>query len=216
MFYATACYLYTPNPEKSYALLTEILGFAALQEDNRTSVCNGSLTLHLARGKYPAMLTLQCSSIENDAQSLMQQPNIHQRTNITRYQNTLEQHLYCDEGITLILSQPLSEDDTGELPPLPITLVWQDELVTQAQHILKATPLAFREKARINMTQQAEYLAIEAGELEVQQPHIMQAFVAITPPFQHQTLYEAMKTQGIDADSFLDPTTWQDDACSQD
>lgn len=209
MFYATACYIYTPNPEKSYALLTEILGFEALQAGNHSSVSNGSLTLHLARGECPAMLTLQCSSIQSDAQNLIQHLNIHQRTDITRYQNTLEQHLYCDEGITLILSQPLSEDDTGELPPLPTTLVWQDERVSQAQHILKATPLAFRDRARINMTQHAEYLAIEAGELEIQQTHIMQAFVAITPPFQHQTLYEAMKAQGVDAEIFLNPTTWQ-------
>jgi len=213
MIFATACYLYTPNPERSYILLTQTLGFVPVQQDNHAInhaiVSNGSLTLYLARGEHPATLTLQCSDIHNDSQSLCLQPNIHPRTDIIRCNNSLEQHLYCDEGITLILTQPLSEDDTGEMPPLPTTLVWDDKLIIQAQHILKATPLAFRDKARLNITQRAEYLAIEAGEVEAQQAHVMQAFVDITPPFQHQTLYEAMKAQGINADKYLDPKAWQ-------
>ncbi len=209
MLYVTASYLYTPKPEQTQHLLTDILGFTQTNTTPALTFSNGSTSLCLAKGNTPAMLTLQCSDIAHDAQWLLQHPNIHQRTAAVRMPTHIEQHLYCDEGITLILFQPLSEDDTGELPPLPTTLAWSDSLIHQAQHILKVTPLAFRDKARQAMTERAEYLSIEAGEVEVSQPHVIQAFIEVTPPFQHQALYEAMKEQGMDADACFDPSQWQ-------
>ena len=211
MFYTTACYLYSPSPEKTRDFLLEVLGFELVEENPVPLLSNGSLCLRLARGDMPAVLELQCSNLEQDAGQLLQHPNIEKRTEIVHMHDYLEQHLYCsDIGMTLILNQPLSEDDRDELVALPVTLPWQEGLIEKAQYILRATPLAFREKARENMVQQAEYKAVEEGGLEVLEPHVMQAFVQVTPPFQHQTLYEAMKAQGINADQYLDEKVWSE------
>ena len=208
MFYITACYLHSPFPDKTSKFLVEVLGFEMIAEKPVPLLSNGSPSLRLVRGETPAVLELQCSNIEADSEQLLQQANIEKCTDIVHMHDYLEQHLYCDLGITLILTQPLSEDDRDELIDLPTTLPWQATLIEKAQYILRATPLAFREKARENMVQQAEYQAVHEGGLEVLEPHVMQAFVQITPPFQHQTLYEAMKEQGIDAAAYLDPHVW--------
>ena len=209
MFYATACYLYSPSPEKTRDFLFEILGFKLIEDKPLPLLSNGSLCLRLARGEPSAVLELQCSNLKQDAAQLLQHSSIEKRTEIVHMHNHLEQHLYCaDICIALILSQPLSEDDRNELVALPTTLPWQAGMIEKAQYILRATPLAFREKARENIVQQAEYKAVEEGGLEVLEPHVMQAFVKITPPFQHQTLYEAMKEQNIDADTYLDEIAW--------
>jgi hypothetical protein len=211
MFYTTACYLYSPSPEKTCDFLLETLGFELVEEKPVPLLSNGSLCLRLVRGEMPAVLELQCSNLEQDSAQLLQYSNIEKRTAVVHMHDYLEQHLYCaDIGVTLILSQPLSEDDRDELVALPVTLPWQVGLIEKAQYILRATPLAFREKARVNMVQQAEYKAVEEGGLEVLESHVMQAFVQITPPFQHQTLYEAMKMQGIDADKYLDEKVWSE------
>jgi hypothetical protein len=211
MFYTTACYLYSPSPEKTCNFLLEVLGFELLEKSFAPLLSNGSLCLRLVRGETPAVLELQCSNIESDAAQLLQYPNVEKRTEIVHMHDYLEQHLYCDDiGVTLILSQPLSEDDRDELVALPVTLPWQDTLIEKAQYILRATPLAFREKARENMVRQAEYWAVEEGGLEVLEQHVMKAFVKVTPPFQHQTLYEAMKSQGVDADQYLDEKAWRE------
>jgi len=209
MFYTTACYLHSPAPEKTCGFLLEVLGFEMVEEKPVPLLSNGSLCLRLVRGETPAVLELQCSNIEMDATQLLEHTNVEKRTDVVHMHDYLEQHLYCvDIGVTLILRQPLSEDDRDELVALPITLPWQEGLIEKTQHILRATPLAFREKARGNVVQQAEYQAVEEGGLEVLEQHVMQAFVQITPPFQHQTLYEAMKAQGIDADAYLDAKVW--------
>lgn len=210
MFYTTACYLHSPSPKQTTTFLVDILGFEILSTEPIPLLSNGSLSLRLVRGETPAILELQCSNIEDDSQSLLQYPNIHKRTEIVRHKHYLEQHLYCDVGMTLILIKPLSEDDNHELLPLPTSLFWEDSLIEQAQYILKATPLAFREKARKNMVEKAEYLSVDAGGLEALEDHVMQAFVQITPPFQHQTLFEAMKVQGIDADKYLNRLSWDE------
>jgi len=211
MFYTTACYLYSPSPEETSHFLLEVLGFELIEEKPTPLLSNGSLCLRLVRGDTPAVLELQCSNIEADAAQLLQCPNVEKRTEIVHMHDCLEQHLYCgDIGITLILSQPLSEDDRDELVALPVTLPWQATLIEKAQYILRATPLAFREKARENVVQQAEYRAVEEGGLEVLEQHVMEAFVKITPPFQHQTLYEAMKAQGVDAAMYLDEKVWSE------
>ncbi|PCI45496.1 MAG: hypothetical protein COB41_01350 [Proteobacteria bacterium] len=210
MFYATACYLHSSSPKKTAEFLVNTLGFEILSTDPIPLLSNGSLSLRLVRGETPAILELQCSNIEADSQALLQYANMHKCTEIVRHKDYLEQHLYCDVGITLILIKPLSEDDNNALLPLPTALFWHGSLIEKAQYILKSTPLAFREKARQSMVEKAEYLAVDEGGLEALEHHVMQAFVQITPPFQHQTLFESMKAQGIDADKYLDRLSWDE------
>jgi len=205
MHFAIATRLYVPNPEAAAQCLKNHLGF---QIEYRTAYGwwaeNGSVAVILqASDMTHALLEVQCSDIKNDAASLLQHSDIHAVSDMRQEGNRIEQTLQCDCGITLVLSKALSEDDMDELIPLPASLAWDEKVDEQSRRMLRIVPLSFREKARLQITERAEYIAVEQGELCVQENHAMQAFVDITLDFQYQALSDAMQQEGIDANHYM-------------
>lgn len=210
MQFAVASYLSVPQPETAAHFLKDALKFhIEYRPGYGWWAENGAVNLILQEGKCEhAILEIQCSNIEQDSAQLLARPDIHALTDIQQQENRIEQTLATDCGITLKLSKILNEDDMGELVPLPSTLPWDEQTDLHTRRILRIVPLSFREKARQQVTQRAEYLAVEAGQLHVQQDHAMQAFVDITLDFQYQALFDAMQKEGIDASAYMqDPAT---------
>jgi len=209
MQFAVATYLNTPNPESTAIFLKNALNF---QIEYRSSygwwVENGSVTIILQAGNANnPCIEIQCTHIETDSEHLLQRPDIQAMTAIQQHQNRIEQQLLCDCGIILRLSKVLNEDEMGELLSLPSSLPWDNKTDVCTRRILRIVPLSFREKARERVTQRAEYIAVEAGSLMVQETHAMQAFVEITLDFQYQALFDAMQQEGIHAITYMqDPS----------
>lgn len=61
------------------------------------------------------------------------------------------------------------------------------------------------------MTERAEYLTVDAGELCVQHEHAMQAFLDITLDFQYQALFDAMQEEAIDPKPYMQQVDWKHD-----
>jgi hypothetical protein len=209
MHFAVATYLTTANPENTASFLKDALNF---QIEYRPGygwwVENGSVTIILQAGNANnSNIEIQCTHIEKDSQHLLQHPDIQAITTIQQHNNRIEQQLLCDCGIILRLSKVLNEDEMGELLSLPSSLPWDKNTDLCTRRILRIAPLSFREKARERVTQRAEYIAVEAGSLMVQEAHAMQAFVEITLDFQYQALFDAMQQEGIHAITYMqDPS----------
>jgi len=205
MQFAIATYLSTPNPETTAHFLKDALHF---QVEYRSGygwwVENGSVTMILQKGNADyAILEVECTHIENDSKQLLQRSDIQALTDIQQQHNRIEQQLRCDCGILLRLAKVLNEDDMGELLPLPTSLAWDTQTDLSTRRILRVVPLSFRENVRHQITERAEYIAVEQGELCVQESHAMQAFVEVTLDFQYQALFDGMLKEGIDAAYYM-------------
>ncbi len=205
MQFAIATYLNIRNPETAASFLEDALDFKiAYKAGYGWWAENGAVTIILQESTTDnATIEVQCTHIEKDSACLLQRPDVQALTDIQQNQNRVEQQLICDCGILLRLSKVLNEDEMGELLPLPSSLPWDNKTDEITRRILRIAPLSFREKARERVTQRAEYIAVESGSLMVQEAHAMQAFVDITLDFQHQTLFDAMQQESIDASTYM-------------
>ena len=205
MQFAIATYLNVHNPEAAARFLEAALNFKVEYKSGYGWWAeNGAISIILQKGdSKDALIEVQCSNIENDSAPLLARSDIKAFTSIQQQKNRIEQTLIADCGITLKLSKVLNEDEMGELIELPSTLPWDEQTDLHTRRILRVAPLSFREKAREQVTQRAEYLAVEAGVLHVQEEHAMQAFVDITLDFQYQALFDAIQKEGIDASTYL-------------
>lgn len=204
MYFAIATHIFVPNPEQSARFLDDCLGFQT-QYKSGYGWCaeNGtvSLLIHAAE-QAQATLEVQCNHLEQDSQALLKHDGIHALADVEQCDHRLQQRFLSDCGITLILSQILTEDDLNELPDLPTSLPWDEKTMQQVQRILRIVPLDFRTKARQRVTERAEYLAVAAGDLMVNEAYAMHALVDTTLKFQHPTLYQAMQDEGISPEAY--------------
>lgn len=100
-------------------------------------------------------------------------------------------------GVVVRVVHTLDEDDLGVLPPLPTSLEWVPEAVLLVQTTLRIVPIAFRDLARVRMTERAEYEACRAGAVEVNVALAVHGMLAATPPFQLAALREALDEAGV-------------------
>ncbi|MDQ6954634.1 MAG: hypothetical protein Q9M20_04245 [Mariprofundaceae bacterium] len=208
MQFAIATHIRLAKPETAAHFLKDALGFdIEFRQGYGWWAENGSITLILQEGldNIP-MIEVQCTDIENDSAALLQRPDIQALSERNQQGNRIEHRLISDCGITLLLSKVLNEDDMGELLKLPTTLAWDEQTALQTRRILRIAPLSFRKSARQRVTERAEYLAIEAGDLCVQHAHAMQSFLDITLNFQYEALFDAMREEGIDPAPYMQQT----------
>ncbi|MDQ6974345.1 MAG: hypothetical protein Q9M10_05630 [Mariprofundaceae bacterium] len=205
MYFAIATHIFVSNPQQSARFLRDCLGFQTQYKDGYGWCAeNGTVSLLIHAAEKPqASLEVQCNHIEEDSQALLSHDGIHALSDVEQYGHRLQQCFRSDCGITLILSQILNEDDLNELPDLPVSLPWDEKTMQQVQRILRIVPLDFRAKARQRVTERAEYLAVAAGDLMVNEAYAMHALVDITLQFQHPSLYQAMQDEGISAEAYL-------------
>jgi hypothetical protein len=64
--------------------------------------------------------------------------------------------------------------------------------------MLKLVPIGFRQAARTRVTERAEMLAGEAGQILVNLDNAVRALAATTPVFQQSALVSALQQEGID------------------
>jgi len=215
MQFAIATRLAVPDPKATADFLKDALTFQAEYKDGYGWwLENGAITIILEQGNTATpTLEVQCTDIERDRAALLQRPDIQAIKPISQQGNRIEQLLHSDCGINLMLSKVLDEDEMGELLPLPTSLAWDEQVDIKTRKILRIVPLSFRDTARQRIAERAEYLCVEAGELCVQLPHAMQAFVDITLDFQYQALFDAMQKEGIDAEYYMQQVFLLKPAC---
>jgi len=200
MYFAIATHIFVHSPEKSAAFLHECLDFQTqYKEGYGWCAENGAVSLLIQEAEQTqAVLEIQCNHLAEDADKLLENSSIQALSYIEQDDHRMQQRLISACGITLILSQILTEDDLGELPDLPKSLPWDEATTLHVQRILRIVPLGFRSKVRQRVTERAEYLAVEGGDLMVNENYAMRALVDVTLKFQHPAMYEAMQKEGID------------------
>ena len=210
MLHAVASILHTLNVEKTTIFLRDTLNFNVEFRHEHWYANNGSVSLLLleSEDEHCSTLHIQSSNFDNDITSLQERGDVHSCGNPDICEEITSQLFTCDCGIKLFVFHELDEDERNELLPLPITLDWDDSVIISTQRILRVTPIAFRDKARINTTERAEYLAVSEGNFSVSTANAMQALTEITPEFQHRALFEAMLAEGIEASLYIDSKAW--------
>lgn len=194
-FFCTALGFYHPQHQGNSGLLLE----------------NGSVTLRLIDDANTISkslnLELYSKQLDDDVQTLLTFSGvslISKNVLINLYR--LETRLQAPHGVIVTLFQEFNEDDLGILPPLPISLDWEELALDCIQQLLTYVPIDFRQLARTLITERAEVLTAEQGEITVGLNTAVQALAETTPHFQHPTLVAALRERGVDPlDHFKEP-----------
>ena len=205
MRWLRAIVLLLPDPDAAVKLFTEAFEFSVEEQpDGRRRLENGAISLVVGHGEGPPYeLEVSCDDAAAEGQRLLVLEGVSAAGPITRKDHCIEQRLLCACGVVLMLNQTLDEDDRDELLPLPTSLEWEETVDVCVRRMLRWVPIAFRAKARERVTVSAEYLAVEAGLLCVEESHAMRGFVSSTLDFQHRSLAEAMVKEGVDPSLYL-------------
>ncbi|MDQ6979301.1 MAG: hypothetical protein Q9M09_03875, partial [Mariprofundaceae bacterium] len=108
-----------------------------------------------------------------------------------------------DCGLCLYLCRALNEDEMGDLLPLPVNIPWDVEVDAMVRRVLRIVPVDFRIKARQRVTERAEYLTLELGQLLVGEAEAVQALQDMTLDFQQRSLYEALRDEGLAVEQYF-------------
>jgi len=206
MHYVIAFKHQVNDPQQTVRFFVKYLGFQAPEKEGYPFyVENGATSIIFEQGEpQTLLLELQCNHVEKEAQNLLQHTDITCLQNTQQHDNRIECRLQCRDNIQLHLTKVLNEDDLDLLLPLPKSLVWNEKTEMQIRRMLRLVPLGFRESARQRVTEKAEYMAVEQGELMVDESCAMKSIVTITPQFQHRALMESMQHEGINDTLYLD------------
>lgn len=205
MRFVTAILHAVENLEAAGAFLCTVLGFSHSQNQGNRGLLleNGSVTLRLiddADVVAKALnLELYSQQLDDDVQALLAVPEVNlisEKAQINPYRQEIR--LQAPHGIIITVFQEFDEDDLGILLPLPISLDWEQLAMDCVQQLLTYIPIDFRSLARTLITERAEVLAAEQGEITVDLNVAVQALAETTPHFQHPTLVAALRECGID------------------
>lgn len=194
-------------------LCQQTLGF--YEKDVSEDYClleNGAVTLRLVKNTDipPSSLNLelQTKQLEQDTQELLTHTGISliaENISISPYR--LETRLQAPHQFVIILFKSFDEDELGIIPPLPISLDWDEETMECIQQLLIQVPISFRDLARNRVTERAETLAAEQGQITVAEDHALNALADISPPFQQEPLIIALRERGIDPEPYFPSET---------
>ena len=205
MRFVTAIIHVVENLEAAGAFFCTALGFSYSQNQGNRGVLleNGSVTLRLIDNlnlvSKSLNLELYSQQLDDDVQALLDFPAvslISEKIQINPYRQEIQ--LQAPHSVTITLFQEFDEDDLGILLPLPISLDWQPQALDCIQQLLTYVPIDFRQLARTLVTERAEVLAAEQGEITVELKTAVQALAETTPHFQHPALVAALRERGID------------------
>lgn len=215
MRFVTALIHSVENIEAARDFFCTVLGFTQSQNQGNRGLLleNGSVTIRLVNDieVVAKSLTLELYSrqLDDDTQALLAVPQlslIREKVHINPYR--LETHLQAPHSVVITLFQEFNEDDLGILLPLPISLDWQPQALDCIQQLLTYVPIDFRQLARTLITERAEVLTAEQGEITVKLNTAVQALAETTPHFQHPALVAALRERNIDpAQHFKDPVS---------
>lgn len=194
--------------------LTNVLGFYQQQiliDD--LLIDNGSVAIRLEKESPPEQsdtglhLELQTKDIKQTRQQILTRPDVQLLQDITQVSRTrCEAKVQGPYGITITLSQNYSEDDLGDIIPLPTSLIWEPEVEHCLQQMLLQIPLGFRDSARKRITERAEMITAEIGFITVHIDSAIQALTESTPDFQQQTMITTLQSLSIDPDKYFPKT----------
>jgi len=214
MFYATAVCASVPDPERATRFLTDVLHFTCEMRGDYWWASNGSMAVLLQPGEGPAKLYLQCTDVAADAARLLTYDAVREGKHpLQQCGNLLWQSLDTDCGLRLYLCRALNEDEMGELLPLPVNMPWDDVVNLMVRRVLRIVPVDFRTKARQRVTERAEYLTLEQGQLLVEEREAVRALQDATLDFQQRSLYEALRDEGITVSDYF---SREPDPCGND
>lgn len=212
----------TKEPQNARNFLVHQLGFTQHTDDKQGwLVDNGTLHIRLLPldpEEAPSRVHLEVLSnrLEKSVHRLTSREDVELRKAIHAISIwRKEAHLTTHYGFDLTLFHEYNEDELGILLPLSTSLEWAEEVQHTIQRILLSVPIAFREKARVEIVEKAEVRAAEDGEIEVFLHHALHACAQSTPLFQHRALREKMLEEGIDPTPFFASFTYDED-CSLD
>jgi len=157
--------------------------------DGETSLPSNAITLELHTQNMAEILA-----------QLLSRPDIsllHQMDTLDRQQR-VETLLHTTYGINIMLVQEFNEDQLDIIPPLPTSLIWQDDAEACIKKMLTLVPITFRDVARTRVTERAEMLAGEEASITVTLDNALHALTETTPLFQHPILIATLQQDGID------------------
>lgn len=169
---------------------------------------NGAITVRLVPGKESEQgclnLELQTRNLAQITAELLSLPDVTlivQPVAITP--ERVESRLQGPYGIIITLVQEFNEDELGVIPPLPTSLIWNEDADDCIRQMLRLIPISFREAARVRITERAEMLAAEDASITVNIDCALQALADVTPLFQHPVLMSALLQCGIEPSGYF-------------
>ena len=203
MRFVTAILHPVENLDRASDFFCTALGFSVQNQCAYGALLeNGAVTIRLVAEttspQVPLHLELYSKNLTDDTQALLKFPEILLLTeNSQKNSYRIESCLQAPHGVMLTLYQEFNEDEVNLVPDLPICLDWENQAVACLQALLKYVPIEFRQLARTRVTERAEVLAAEHGEITVTLEIAVQALAESTPHFQHPTLVAALHERGI-------------------
>lgn len=204
------------DPVSAATFLCNALGFKnTCQSTEAIIVENGAIALRLVPDNTEPQGNGSCLNLElqtrNMAQAtaeLLMLPDVSLIAQpVAVNPARVESRLQGPQGILITLVQEFNEDELGIIPPLPASLIWNEDAEDCIRQMLRLIPVSFRESARIRITERAEMLSAEEAEITVTMHFAVQALADVTPLFQHPMLMSALQQRGIDPSGYFDRGT---------
>ncbi len=104
-----------------------------------------------------------------------------------------------DDGHVVLVWRPLSEDEYGYLPALPVEGKWRDDAQALLKSLLTAVPSLFRVLARRKIVRLAEELSPRAA---VDKHTVVRAYILASSRITRYRLVEPLKKHGIDVEAY--------------
>lgn len=193
------------NVADAAKFLCDNLGFQLkVQTEQAVVVDNGAIAVRLvplaATANQPQLtLELQSQQLTKTTEDLLALPKLSLlERNCAIGTNRVENRLLGPYGIGITVAQVFNEDQLAVLPPLPMSLIWDEQAEQCLRKLLRLIPVDFRDTARIRITEQAEMLAAADAAITVNLTNALQALAEITPHFQHPMLVAALREMGIE------------------
>ncbi|MGR9105420.1 MAG: hypothetical protein ACU843_00665 [Gammaproteobacteria bacterium] len=205
MQFAVAVIHAVENPQTACAFFCEALGFQQQeQQGDSFLINNGAISIRLVNqnggsGQGPLNLELFCEDLDDNRELLLTYPGVAVLSEASWIdQFRLQCCLRGPHNLLITLNRTFNEDELGIIPPLPVSLIWEEGAERCIREVLKQIPLSFRHQARIRITEQAEMIAGKDGSIRVHMDHAVRSLAETTPSFQHRPLCNALVEMGID------------------
>jgi hypothetical protein len=210
-YFALAVRFPTPRPQAVERFLAEEMGFTVQRRgEGWAQLENGALVLRVERAEKrsvrPLELEIVAPDLEVASAHLLAHADVTARGPIERVRvDRHELRLATALGLELVLVRELDEDETGIVPPLPVSLLWDAEAERLVQAGVRLAPLAFRADARRRATSEAEASALRDGRVGVTGRDGTCGLVDATPQFRREELRVWLLEQGYEVPAG-DPT----------
>lgn len=112
--------------------------------------------------------------------------------------NELAASVQDADGNAITVWRPLSEDEYGYLPSLPVTAAWAPEAEALLKSLLLAVPALFRPLARRRVVQVAE----ERARGVIEPADVVRAYILASAKITRYRLREPLRRHGYDPEAF--------------